>query len=113
MKKLFLTASFIVTAFLTNAQTNKGQGIWTGSVSLGYSSQKNKSGFSDFSNQSSAYGLNVTRGAFFKDNWLLGVGLTTGLVVSNFRGTGIDRPEYVKSTQYGLGLNGFVRRYWG
>ncbi|MFD1142912.1 outer membrane beta-barrel protein [Larkinella insperata] len=113
MRNLLLLAGLAAVSTLAQAQTEKGQGIWTGNLSVEYSSQKNDITPNTYRSHSIQSGLALNRGAFFKDNWLIGVGVSAGLNANRSSRAYLNQREKDKTTELSTGLNGYIRRYWG
>lgn len=102
MRTFLIAASLCACTVVSQAQTEKGRGIWTGSLSFNYGEEGSTS-----ISRTSESGISFNRGVFFKDNWLVGGGLDMTLrTSSSSRSTN-------KTTTVSPGLSGFVRRYWG
>ncbi|GAB3258345.1 hypothetical protein GCM10027347_21570 [Larkinella harenae] len=114
MKKTVLIGYLSVIATLAYAQTDKGQGIWTGGLSFTQESLKDEASTNRYLNRTSQGIFTVRRGIFFKDNWLAGGELSFGYNSYHNRWAYTNQPEKT-SNSAGLysGLSGFVRRYWG
>ena len=113
---ILLAAGLLSTASLTAiAQTQKGQTITSGTVNLSLSRQRSGSdNQTTFRATSAAGGFSVNRGAFFKDNWLIGYSLGISYSRSVFSNTSGSRPlpqdDVVEALGTSAGL--FLRRYW-
>lgn len=113
MKNVLLLAGLCALPVLTQAQTEKGQGIWTGNLSFSYGSAKqNQNKFNSFY-RTSGGGLSFNRGVFLKDNWLAGGVIDLSLSNTHSRYFNSSYPDGVKQTILTTGIGGFVRRYWG
>ncbi|RAK00056.1 outer membrane protein with beta-barrel domain [Larkinella arboricola] len=111
MKKLLFLASLAAVSTLAQAQTEKGQGLWSGSLSFSYSSQKNNQ--SGFRNSISQSNLRISRGVFFRDNWLIGGTLNIGYGTNYSKSSYYNPPNTIDYQTIYPGISGFVRRYWG
>jgi hypothetical protein len=109
MKVFLLLASVYILPSLVLAQTEKGQGIWTGSASFVYSSLESDQINNAYFSHSTSSTLSFNRGVFFKNNWLAGGGLNMTLTTMKVGSSTL----YRTNTNVNTGLNGFVRRYWG
>ncbi|MBO0952718.1 outer membrane beta-barrel protein [Fibrella forsythiae] len=108
MKKLYALLLASSLAIPSLAQTQKGQSITSGSVNL--SLNRTLTSFDDSKYTSYSAGLQLNRGVFVKDNWLLGYSVganyqrtdsKTATQLTTFIGEGMD-----------LSAGLILRRYW-
>lgn len=112
-KQLCTIASLFITTF-AGAQTEKGNGLISGSLSVSSSWADNKS--ANTSLRAWQPSLNVTVGRFVADNWLVGASVLAGTVFTrserpSYIGT-IERPITQRTDNLQLSFMPFVRRYW-
>ncbi|MFC5408730.1 hypothetical protein ACFPMF_05395 [Larkinella bovis] len=112
MKKLLRIAILGALPFTTFAQTEKGQGIWTGRVAVAHTSFKQEVTPYRLFNRSTESSLSLDRGIFFKDNWLTGMGVNVGWNTAR-QGYDARQLDPTESDVLGIGATGFIRRYWG
>lgn len=115
MKCALITAGLLV-AYSTFAQTQKGNGILTGSLSVDYAKQEHPFTIGqndDPTSISSVWNpaVSVTMGRFWTDNWLVGLSLsgTSSMARQNLQAN-LDR-SYL-TTSLSVAATPFIRRYW-
>lgn len=114
MEKRLCTAVALLLAGVAGAQTQKGNGLISGDVSIDYS----RSNFQQ--NETTQRGwepvLNLTAGRFVADNWLLGIAVSsqstfrkseTSVLINQLQGTLSQRDASIAVI-----TTPFVRRYW-
>lgn len=114
MKKRLYTLAFLLVASIAGAQTQKGNGLVSGGLSVGYSQISYQP--SDASQQTWQPALNVTVGRFVTDNWLVGVSVWGtsyfGQARTAFFNGQTRRTLEQHSTNVDVDVTPFVRRYW-
>ena len=113
MKTQVVTMAGLLIASGVLAQTQKGNGILSGSVSAGYSQQKQLivSGPTSL-NSTWKPALSLTAGRFWTDNWLAGVSLSgTSTITRQSLGTALSLAT-TPATSVAITATPFVRRYW-
>ncbi|MRS62963.1 hypothetical protein [Larkinella terrae] len=113
MKKLLLFTAISALPALVVAQTEKGQGIWTGSAAFNFVSTKTDQGQANSFYRMPQSRLSFSRGVFFKDNWLAGGGVSLGWQAAKYGVTIQNQSSDNHLSNLNAGLDGFVRRYWG
>ena len=115
MKKRLFTALGLLLTGVAGAQTQKGNGLISGDVSINYCRSDNQ-----YNNNTSGYhwkpALNITVGRFVADNWLLGLSVSGNLNAETrenlFLDSQITRTLTQRSNQIQVDITPFVRRYW-
>ncbi|WP_460984494.1 hypothetical protein [Spirosoma fluminis] len=105
MKKYVLT---VMGLFLTSAgwaQTEKGNGIISGSISVDYSKVNS-------SDRSIAPDINLTAGHFFTNNWLTGLSTTVNTTFLKTKPAALPGEPFINNQTARVSITPFVRRYW-
>ncbi|GAB3496150.1 hypothetical protein GCM10027341_14480 [Spirosoma knui] len=105
MKKYVLIVIGLFLASAGWAQTEKSNGIISGTVSVDYSKANN-------SNRSIAPGLNLTAGHFFANNWLMGLSTTVNTTFLKTKPAGLPGEPFINNSTVRSSITPFVRRYW-
>lgn len=112
-KQLYAIASLLIST-IAGAQTEKGNGLVSGSISLSTSRSVNKS--ANTSLRTWQPNLDLTAGQFVADNWLVGASVSSGTLFSTSERSSnvgqIDRPITQRTDNIALSFMPFVRRYW-
>ncbi|WP_461091212.1 hypothetical protein [Spirosoma gilvum] len=116
MKKLLILLIGLPSLNVVYAQTQKGNGILSGSVSATYDRQTRP--FSTISNAGPtsiltnwAPALTITAGRFWKDNWLAALSVS-GSLTQNQQNQSDNPDRTYPNTFYAITVTPFVRRYW-
>ena len=110
--QIFTTIALLVTG-VAAAQTQKGNGILSGDMAIGYSTLS----YNSINNtQTWTPSLNLTVGKFVADNWLVGASVDGSVSTSNadfsyFSGSG-TQTGVVDVRNASAYITPFVRRYW-
>jgi hypothetical protein len=106
MKKQLITALGLLLTSTCWAQTEKGNGIISGTVSVDYSKVNN-------SGRSITPRLNLTAGRFFANNWLMGLSATGQANLLKTEPTILPNSGlFLNNTIVSTSVTPFVRRYW-
>ena len=114
MKKRLFTALGLLIAGIAGAQTQKGNGLISGDVSISYSRADDQRGYAN--RNSSRSTLELTAGRFVADNWLLG-GHVSGRWGSSKSENSVPvgqmpRVSNEHNSSANMYITPFVRRYW-
>jgi hypothetical protein len=114
MKKQLCTIASLLITTVAWSQTEKGNGLISGSISANITRADNKS--ADNTSHGWQSNLNLTAGHFVADNWLVGASVSVGTVASSSKRplyTGqIGQPIAQQANSVSASLVPFVRRYW-
>lgn len=114
MKKQLCTIVSLFITMVAWAQTEKGNGLISGSLSINSTQADNKS--VDYTSNEWQSNLSLTAGHFVANNWLVGASVSAGTIASSSRGplsTGqIGQPAAQQVNSVRANLVPFARRYW-
>ena len=111
MRKELLLSAGLLWAGIVQAQTQKGNGIVGGGVSLGYGNSRFGVQASAGNRLSFTGSLNMEYGRFVADNWMLGAEVEFSRQAYRIE-TGINRTLVNRNSDTDVSINPFVRRYW-